>query len=141
MATPMKSSAADHSRPTRWDLLVVALVLALAALLTWLVLPSPGQTGAVATVTLDAQVIATVPLSGSQDAQVPTQLSLEECPYPLVLEYHQGAIRVVESQCPGADCLHTGWISQPGQQIICLPNRLIISIDGQPSLPFDAISG
>jgi hypothetical protein len=39
-------------------------------------------------------------------------------------------IRVVESDCPTQDCVHTGEISRSGQSIVCLPARIIIQLEG-----------
>jgi hypothetical protein len=48
---------------------------------------------------------------------------------------------VAQAACPGRDCQHTGWIDQPGEQIVCLPNRLIITITGTVPSEFDAVTG
>ncbi len=51
-------------------------------------------------------------------------------------EYHNtivtldGRAAITESNCPGEDCVHTGWISRNGRSIICLPNRVEIRIVG-----------
>jgi len=39
-------------------------------------------------------------------------------------------IRVVESDCPTQDCVHTGEIYRAGQSIVCLPARIIIQLEG-----------
>jgi len=39
-------------------------------------------------------------------------------------------IRVVESDCPTQDCVHTGEIYRAGQSIVCLPARIIIALEG-----------
>ena len=59
----------------------------------------------------------------------------------LTIQAEPGRIRIAESACPSQDCVHTGWISRAGQQIICLPDKLVISLSGSGSQEFDAISG
>ncbi len=66
---------------------------------------------------------------------------VDEAPYPLTIQAEPGRIRIAESACPSQDCVHTGWISRAGQQIICLPDKLVISLSGSGSQEFDAISG
>ncbi len=39
-----------------------------------------------------------------------------------------GAVCVSEADCPNLDCVHQGEISNAGQQIICLPHKLVVSI-------------
>ena len=34
-----------------------------------------------------------------------------------------------DADCPDKDCVNQGWISRPGQMIVCLPNRLVIKIE------------
>ena len=51
-----------------------------------------------------------------------------------------GRVCIGESACPSQDCVHTGWISRAGEQIICLPNRLVISLTGGQQ-EFDAVTG
>ena len=48
----------------------------------------------------------------------------------LKLEVKSGKIRVLDSPCPKKICINTGWISKPGQMIVCIPNRVIIKILG-----------
>ena len=39
-----------------------------------------------------------------------------------------GTVRVSEADCPNQDCVHQGRISNAGQQIVCLPHKLVVSI-------------
>ena len=52
-----------------------------------------------------------------------------------------GRIRVSHSDCPSQDCVRTGWVSRSGGQIVCLPNRLIITITGSDAPEADAVTG
>ena len=40
-----------------------------------------------------------------------------------------GAIRVVDADCPGHDCVRQGAISDGRIPIVCLPHRLVIEIE------------
>ncbi len=48
-----------------------------------------------------------------------------------------GGVKVTESPCPLKLCMNLGWIRNKGEQIICVPNRVIIRIEGEQ---FDAIT-
>lgn len=50
--------------------------------------------------------------------------------YHNTITIEKGAVTMSESNCPGSDCLHSGWISKPGRAIVCLPNRLELRIVG-----------
>jgi len=51
--------------------------------------------------------------------------------YNNTITIKDGKVAVTESTCPGADCVHSGWISQGGRSIVCLPNKVEIRIVGQ----------
>lgn len=135
-----KRRAATGLRPTPWDGLVILAVVLFAALLFFVLLPHESSDRLTAVVTLDGETVATIDLS-QIDPDVTKTLSISDCPYPFTLEYKAGAIRVLESECPGQDCVRTGWIDAAGEQIICLPNKLIVSLVGENSDGPDAISG
>lgn len=42
-----------------------------------------------------------------------------------------GAIGIVEADCADGVCVGQGYINKPGQQVVCLPHRLIITIEGK----------
>lgn len=48
-----------------------------------------------------------------------------------VVEVSAGAVRVTEASCPNHDCVAQGQVSEVGQQIVCLPNKLVVSIEGE----------
>ena len=52
------------------------------------------------------------------------------------VEVRDGRIAIVDSDCPGEDCVHSGWISRPGRSIVCLPNRLEIRVTGTSDVDF-----
>lgn len=48
----------------------------------------------------------------------------------MTLEVRNSRIRVADSDCPKHTCARMGWISRPGQTIVCAPNRLLVQIRG-----------
>ncbi|MGF7056505.1 NusG domain II-containing protein [Brassicibacter mesophilus] len=44
------------------------------------------------------------------------------------LEIGKDRVRIIEADCPDKLDVKQGWISNPGEIIVCLPNRLIIEI-------------
>ena len=91
-----------------------------------------------ASVVLDGETVAEYDLSALDG---PVTLTPEGTAYPLTIELTPEGVRIAESACPGQDCVHTGWISRAGGQIICLPNRLVISLAGDADPGFDAVTG
>ena len=50
--------------------------------------------------------------------------------YHNVIKISDGKVAIVESDCPGEDCVHSGWISRMGRSIVCLPNRVEVRVVG-----------
>ncbi len=72
-----------------------------------------------------------------QDGQLLKELSLQEDQVVFVEgKYHNtitiqnGRVAVTESNCPGRDCVHSGWSDDASKVIVCLPNRVEIRIVG-----------
>lgn len=132
----MRSSAADRVRPTPLDALVALAVLAAAAAILFAFRPKSGNF-LTARIVLDNELVAELPLSALTQ---PVTLQVPGARYPITVEAEQGRVRVSHSECPSQDCVHTGWVSRSGGQIICLPNRLVITVTGGGA-DADAVTG
>ncbi|EMW6077525.1 NusG domain II-containing protein [Enterococcus faecium] len=53
-----------------------------------------------------------------------------------IVEIKDGRIRVKEDNSPDQIAVRTGWISKPGQTSICLPHKLVISIEKKESTDY-----
>ena len=133
----MRSPAAERRRPTLLDGAAALLVAAAAVALLFFLQPEESNF-LTASVVLEGETIAAYELSTLIG---PVNLVVDEAPYPRTIQAEPGRIRIAESACPSQDGVHTGWISRAGQQIICLPDKLVISLSGSGSQEFDAISG
>ena len=103
--------------------LPVLLTLGVVSALVWL--KGPGAQGARATAFLGGKPIAWWPLTGSvQRDTVSGSLG------PLVVEHGAGSIRIVQSPCPNHICLKQGKASHLHDQLVCVPSRVVIAIEG-----------
>ncbi|MBM6977734.1 NusG domain II-containing protein [Intestinimonas butyriciproducens] len=132
----MRSSAADRVRPTPLDALVALAVLAAAAAILFAFRPKSGNF-LTARIVLDNELVAELPLSALSET---VTLDVPGARYPITVEAENGRVRVSHSECPSQDCVHTGWVSRSGGQIICLPNRLVITVTGGGA-DADAVTG
>lgn len=55
------------------------------------------------------------------------------------LRIENGKVKMIDSDCPGGDCIHEGEISKIGETIVCLPNKVVVEISGGEG-DFDAVS-
>ena len=59
------------------------------------------------------------------------------------IEVENGRVRMLEMSteiCPNKICSDTGWISKGYQSIVCLPNNIIVTIEGSKNDELDAIT-
>lgn len=42
----------------------------------------------------------------------------------------EGGIRITAAPCPDQICVHTGWLRQPGDLAICVPEELLVKVVG-----------
>lgn len=49
-----------------------------------------------------------------------------------VIEVDGGRVRCAESDCSNQICVDTGWVSQVGQTIVCLPHELTVQVVADP---------
>ena len=124
-----------RSRYTR-DLISVGVLLVAALALFFLMRARQDRdtgTGAQAVVTVDGQEIGRYPLSKSGT-------------FPLnggtnILVVENGEAWVSEADCPDKVCMGMGKISRNGEFIACLPNRLLVVIEGAAeSSPVDGMT-
>lgn len=49
-------------------------------------------------------------------------------PYHEILQVEKGRIRFKEADCPDQICVRRGWLQNPGDMAVCLPNKAVIRI-------------
>lgn len=129
--------ATIQNHPTLWDGVVVLLVLCAAGLILWYHSPTEA-TSLEVVVTWNQKELGRYPLSGQAQ---PVTLTLDQLAYPLTLQIEGEQVCILESVCPGEDCVHTGWIGDNGAMIVCLPNQLMVSITGSDQPVVDGVTG
>ena len=109
------------------------LVLAIAAvlLLVWPVMAAGGGTGARAVITSPTGT-TTVPLH--EDCT----LAVAGAVGGLTVVVEDGSVRVAHSGCPDGTCVATGAVSSAGAVIACVPNRVIVRVEGGATDGLDA---
>ena len=111
------------------DLAAVAFVLVFALAVFAACLPGEKETGETVKIYLDGKEIASLPLD--TDAEFPVKGD-----YTNVVTVKSGKAAITQSDCPGADCTHTGWTNSPSKSIICLPNRTEVIVTGEAEVDF-----
>ena len=73
---------------------------------------------------IDGETVMELPLS--QDARV----ELGEPGHGNTLVIENGAAQVIAADCPDQVCVRQGAVRYNGESIVCLPHKLIVSIEG-----------
>lgn len=138
--------------PGKYDLIVVAAVLALAALLGarfWLS-PAPESGTLLAVVEIDGAEVDRFTLAqAAEETRTYTNNGVTLTVAPCATakrdaetwtQTETAGVRVVSSDCPTQDCVHMGQISRAGQSIVCLPAHIVITLAGTDA-DYDLITG
>ena len=108
-------------RKYRLDIIIIAAIL-LVSLSLLLIVTLSKEEGSVVVVEIDGTTVATYPLDKN------AEYSLNDGSNVLVIE--DGVAYMNYSNCPDHTCEKTGKIRYVGQTIICLPNKIAVTIKG-----------
>jgi len=56
----------------------------------------------------------------------------------MTINVEHNKVCIVESSCPNKVCVHSGWIEMPGSTLVCVPNHVVITIEGKQDV--DAVT-
>ena len=115
----------------KWDIIFISS-LVLVSLLLLLAIALTRKEGAVAVVEINGTVAGEYPLD--IDGTFPLNGGTN------VLVIEDGKAYLSYSSCPDHICERTGKISYVGQTIVCLPNRLSVTVTGDSSGGVDLVS-
>ncbi|MBQ4323386.1 MAG: NusG domain II-containing protein [Clostridia bacterium] len=101
-----------------WDFLLIAALVAACACV-WLI---PRETGASATVSVDGEIVAVLPLSQEGEFLLPMGGRVV---------VRDGKVSLCDAVCEDKLCENMGEISGEGQTILCLPLRVSVVISGE----------
>jgi len=113
----------------RGDVLAVVLVAALAVGAAFMFMPRGVQAGSTVQIYKDGLLQQELPLA--QDCTVEITGA-----YTNTVSIKNGRVAITQSNCPGGDCLHSGWTDTAGRSIVCLPNRVEVRIAGEADVDF-----
>jgi len=114
------------------DAAVLALLGAAVAALSLPRGPAAGRPAAAEVLSAGGRVTA---LDLSRDAVIEVTGPLGDTK----VEVRGGRVRVLSSPCPRQDCRERGWIGEPGEMIVCLPNEVVVRLPGTRRGAPDAI--
>lgn len=115
------------------DWILIGVILCISAVfLGWHFL-KPEEDTAVVEISVDGEVSAEYPLN-EEEAQV---IDIDGTNKLLIQD---GKAEMTWADCPDQICVHHTAISRAGESIICLPNKVVVSIVGGEEGNLDAVT-
>ncbi len=111
--------------------MIAAILFTAASAALWHMRAGEAGQGLV-TVTVDGYEEGTYDLSETQTVSIHGGSN--------ILEIKDGAADMVEADCPDKLCVHQKAISKNGESIICLPNKVVVTVEGSEERDYDAIA-
>ncbi|MFQ5444016.1 MAG: NusG domain II-containing protein [Nitrospinales bacterium] len=119
---------------TRWDKILIAALLVVNGLL-FLQMDFSASQGEWVVIESNQQEVQRLPLMTNQVVHVEGRLG------HLEVEIRDGKARVTRSSCPNQVCVKSGAIQYADRLIACVPNRVVIRIEGRRQRGVDAVVG
>ena len=120
-------------------LISVIVIISVALLLVWKLVYLKGQNAdsdAFVKVTVDGKVYGTYPLS--KDDTIAIKNVDGDVTNTLVIK--DGVADVTAADCPDHLCVKQKAISKEGESIICLPNKVVVTVKSDTKSDIDSIS-
>jgi len=115
------------------DIILAAVVIVFAALL-WFGIRILRSEGASVLVTVDGEVFGEYPLDTGAEIRIGDGETYN------LLVIKDGKAQITEASCPDKLCVKQGEISFDGQSIICLPNKVVVTVTGGEQSDYDAVA-
>ena len=116
-----------------WIILLVIIVLASSAAALF-IQRAPGD---IVRIYQDGVLIKSIDLS---EIEEPQQFTVEFGSGENVIVAERGRIKVSSATCPDLLCVRQGWL-RSARPIVCLPHRLVITMDRPSSFDLDVVTG
>lgn len=115
-----------NKKQLRNDIILISSLLALVLTVFIILLCTRKNDHLVATVKVQNETVLTVNLDEKEEKDY----VVKGVHGDVHIHVKDGAIAVVESNCPHQDCVNLGYISSTGKPIICAYNQVTITIEG-----------
>lgn len=130
----MKKTCSNSVKNTirKGDIILLIVLLSVGGLFWYFLAPDGNTDDAKVVITVDKEIYAEYPLNEDKNIQV------REKGRRNIIEIKDGKVRMTDSDCHNQDCVHQGTISKKNESIVCLPNKVVVSISGGEESDIDS---
>lgn len=122
-------------RVTRSDILLIGCLLAIGIISFLAVRMMTRQGGTTVRILSDGEPYGTYRLSEEQVIPIKKNGVVTN-----TLQIADNQVKMMEADCPDQLCVHQKAISRQGETIVCLPNKIVVEIEGTKQSDLDSIS-
>lgn len=119
---------------------VIIVVILMVAVIGWLGINRLGSSKAEtqAIIEVDGSIYKTVPMvKGMEQKKIHIELDNGR---HIDIDVDENGAFVEDVVCPDKICQKTGVVSKAGQSIVCLPNKVVVYIEGEAEVLVDDLS-
>lgn len=119
-------------------MVVVILVLSILAIGLPMLL-KPYHQNSYIVIKVDNKMVKKIPMNNTNESK---KYDFNFNNHVAYIETENGKVRMLEMSkalCPNGICSKTGWINETYQSIVCLPNKITVTIEGGKSTEIDVI--
>lgn len=117
---------------TKKDILLVIIIVVVAAMSFLLHMIVGGKGAGCVTVKVQGEITGVYSLS--EDRQIKINGGTN------ILQIRNGSADMIQADCPDKLCVNQKAISKNGESIICLPNKVVVTVDSSENSEFDAVA-
>ncbi|MDD7792657.1 NusG domain II-containing protein [Clostridium sp. 'White wine YQ'] len=116
----------------KWDIIIIILLVTLSFLpeLILGVALKKDYKETYAQITIEGKVYKNIPLSthkGQDTIEIKTKYGLN------IVEVKDNKIAIIDADCPDKICMKPGFIESVGENLVCLPHKLMVEVKGETS--------
>lgn len=129
---------ADNKKRNRRNDIILIIIIFAVAIVFGMVQQFGTKEGASVVIMLDGEVMQKVSLM--EDLSGENALRIETAEGYNILEIKNGKASVTDADCPDGLCVKQKSISKQGESLICLPHKLVITVEGAEESDIDAFA-
>lgn len=116
----------------KWDIIVIVFLIVLSFIpeLIFGVALGKNYSGTYAEITIEGKLYKTVALSehrGQDEINIKTKYGYN------IVKIKDQSIAIIDADCKDKICIKEGYVSKPGQSLVCLPHKVMVQIKGKSS--------
>ena len=122
----------DSGKVKKNDIILVIIIVTIAVLAFLLHNAIGGKGASCVTVKVNGEIQGVYSLAEDQEIEINNGTN--------ILQIKNGKADMISADCPDKLCVNQKAVSKNNENIICLPNKVIVEVDSSENSEFDAVT-